>query len=47
MYTGEYLHGEEGQLVFDSVREAINYLAARNFTLQEICNLNFNTEEVN
>ena len=44
--TGEYLRGEDGKpLIFAAVRGALNYLAKRNYTLEEILALDFNHEE--
>jgi hypothetical protein len=43
----EYALGEEGKaLTFDTVREAINFLADLNYTIADLRELDFNMEEV-
>jgi hypothetical protein len=42
----EWLLAENGKpLVFDTAKETLNFLASRNCTLPEICELDFEIEE--
>jgi hypothetical protein len=43
---GEYALGEDGKaLAFDTVKEAINFLADRNWAISDVRGLDWNIEE--
>jgi hypothetical protein len=46
LVSGRYIIGEDGRaLSFTTVREAINYLADRNWTIADLRGVDFNLEE--